>query len=129
MGLSRPRLANQQDRLRLGDVIALRQRAQLASRDAGAIELERLQRLHPRQSRLVQQAGDRAALAFLHLGRQQRLEVAEMGLALAAGRLGQTRELRADRRYPQRLAVLADGLVLQLGHHAVPAQGPDSSVS
>jgi hypothetical protein len=28
-----------------------------------------------------------------------------------------------------RLAVLADGLVLKLAHHAVPAQGPESSVS
>jgi hypothetical protein len=101
----------------------------LRRRDAGAIELERLQRLHSRQSRLVQQPGDRSALAFLHLGRQQRFEIAEMGLALAAGCFRQTSELRADRRYPQRLAVLADGLVLKLGHHAVPAQGPDNSVS
>src|SRR4051794_18384786 len=62
-------------------------------------------------------------------GRQQRLEIAEVGLSLTCGGIGQTSELRADGRHPQRLAVLTDGLVLKLGHHAVPAQGPDSSVS
>ena len=105
-----PGLADQQDRLGLGHVIALGQRAQLRGRDAGAVELERFQRLHPRQPRLVQQPRDRAALALLHLGRQQRLEVADMGLSLAGGGLGQPGELAADRRHPQRLAVLADGL-------------------
>jgi hypothetical protein len=52
-----------------------------------------------------------------------------MGLSLARGGLGQPGKLAADRRHPQRLAVLADGLVLKLAHHAVPAQGPESSVS
>jgi hypothetical protein len=33
------------------------------------------------------------------------------------------------RRHAQRLAVLPNGLVLKLGHHAVPAHGADNSVS
>ena len=77
----------------------------------------------------MQQPGDGAALPLLHLGRQQRLEVTQMGLVFSRGGIGQTGELRADRWHPQRLAVLTDGLILKLGHHAVPAQGPDSSVS
>jgi hypothetical protein len=42
-----------------------------------------------------------------------------MRLSFPAGGFGQPGELRADRRHPQHLAVLADGLVLELGHHAV----------
>ena len=53
-----------------------------------------------------------------------------MGLSLAGGGFGQPGKLTADRRHPQRLAVLADGLILEIGHHAVPAHGvPRSSVS
>ena len=52
-----------------------------------------------------------------------------MGLSFAGGGNGQTRELRTDRRHPQRLAVLADSVVLKISHHAVPAQGLASSVS
>jgi hypothetical protein len=74
----------------------------------------------------VQQTGDSAALAFLHLGREQGLEVADMGLPLAHRRLGQTREPTADGGHTQHLAVLPDGLLLQLAHHAAPA---DSSAS
>jgi hypothetical protein len=66
---------------------------------------------------------------MLSLGRQQRLEITDMRLALACGRVRQSGELTADRRHPQHLAVLADGLVLEFAHHAVPAHGPESSVS
>ena len=53
-----------------------------------------------------------------------------MGLTLSGGGLGQPGELAADGWHPQRLAVLADGLVLKLAHHAVPAHGVEmSSVS
>ncbi|WP_158805756.1 hypothetical protein [Acidisoma sp. L85] len=68
-------------------------------------------------------------LSLLHLRRQQRLEVAGMGLPLAGGGLRQAYELPADRRHAQRLAVLADDLVLEVDHHAVPAHGPKSSKS
>ena len=130
MGFAGTGLTHQQDRFGLGHIIALGERAQLGGRDAGAIELERIQGLHPRQLRLMQQPGDRSALALLHLGRQQRLEIANMGLALPGRGLGQTGELAADRRHAQRLAVLANGLVLEIPHHAVPTQGVEiSSVS
>ena len=52
-----------------------------------------------------------------------------MGLPFAGGGVRQPGELAADRRHAQRLAMLPDGLVLEVGHHAVPAQGPDSSTS
>ena len=52
-----------------------------------------------------------------------------MRLAFARRGLGQACELAADRRHAQRLAVLADGLILQVTHHAVPAQAPLSSTS
>ena len=52
-----------------------------------------------------------------------------MGLPLADGGIRQASELAADRRHAQRLAVLPDGLVLEIGHHAVPAQEADSSTS
>jgi hypothetical protein len=78
----------------------------------------------------MQQAGERPALALLHLGRQQRLEIADMGLTLPGRSLGQAGELAADRRHAQRLAVLANGLVLEILHYAVPRQGVEiSSVS
>jgi hypothetical protein len=98
MGLAGARLADQQDRLGAGDVIALRQRAQLARRDAGSLEFEPVERLHPRQPGLLQQARDRSGLTLLHLGAEQRLEVADMGLSLARGGLRQPRELAADHR-------------------------------
>jgi len=116
-----------QDRFGAGHVVALGQRAQLGGRDGGAVELERVQRLHPRQTRFMQHAGDRPAFALLHLGRQQCFEVADMGLPCPGSLVGQARELAADRRHAQRLAVLPDGLVLQVAHHAVPAQGLDKS--
>ena len=50
-----------------------------------------------------------------------------MRLSFPGGRVRQTGELGADRRHAQRLAVLADGLVLKLAHHAVPAHGVESS--
>ena len=52
-----------------------------------------------------------------------------MRLTLARRSIGQAGELTADRRHAQRLAVLADRLFLQITHHAVPAHGPDNSVS
>ena len=52
-----------------------------------------------------------------------------MRLPLPDGGLGEARELAADGRQAQHLAVLADGLLLQLAHHAVPAHGLDSSTS
>ena len=125
----RASLADQQDRLGAGHVLALRQRPELSGRDAGAVELEFVQRLHPRQPRLMQQARNRPALTLLHLGRQQRLEVADMALPLADGGIREASELAADRRHAQRLAMLPDRLVLEIGHQALPAQGPDSSTS
>jgi hypothetical protein len=101
----------------------------LGGRNTGPVELEIVQRLHPRQPRLMQQTRNRAALALFHLGRQQRLEIADMRLAFADGGVCQPRELAANRRHAQRLAMLSDGLVLQIGHHALPAQGPDNSTS
>ena len=50
-----------------------------------------------------------------------------MGLPRLARLLGELCELAADRRHAQRLAVLPDGLVLQVAHHAVPAQGLETS--
>jgi hypothetical protein len=94
---------------------------------AETVELERLERLHPRQSGFMQQARDRPALALLHLGRQQRFEIAEMGLLLPHGSLRQAVELAADGRHAQRLAVLPDGLVLQVAHHAAPVQRLEGS--
>ena len=91
------------------------------------VELERVQRLHPRQPCFMQHPGDGAAFALLHLSRWHRFEVAHMGLALPCGFVGEACELAADRRQAQRLAVLPDGLVLQVAHHAVPAQGLDKS--
>ena len=57
-----------------------------------------------------------------------------MGLPLAHSGIRQAGELAADRRHAQRLAMLPDGLILEIRHHAVPAQpldrrGPDSSTS
>jgi hypothetical protein len=76
------------------------------------------------------QPSDGPALALLHLGRQQRLEITDMGLTLPGCGLGQPGELAADRRHAQRLAVLANGLVLEILHHALPTQGVEiSSVS
>ena len=129
MGFACASLAEQQDRFGTGQIPALGQRAQLRRRHAGPVELERVERLHPRQARLLQQPRDRPALALLHLGRQQRLEIADMGLPLPGGGLGQAGELAADCRHAQRLAVLSDRLVLQVAHHAVPAHGADNSTS
>ena len=79
----------------------------------------------------MQQAGDGAALALLHLGRQQRLEVADVALPLPGGRFGQPGELAADRGQAQRLAVLADGLLSQFArdgaHGAAPAGSSSAS--
>ena len=77
----------------------------------------------------MQQTGNRPALTLLHLGGQQRLEVADMRMSLAGGSLSQARKLTADRGHAQRLAVLPNDLVLELGHQAVPAQGVRSSAS
>src|SRR5918993_1144323 len=107
--------------------VTLGQPTQLRGRDAGAVELERLERLHPRQPGVVQQARDRPALALLYLGRQQGFEIAWMGLLFPDGGLRQAAELAADRRQAQRLAVLPDGLVLQVAHHARPTQGLETS--
>jgi hypothetical protein len=53
-----------------------------------------------------------------------------MGLPFPARGLGQPGELAADRRHAQRLAMLANGLVLEILHHAVPTQDVEiSSVS
>ena len=52
-----------------------------------------------------------------------------MGLPLAGSHLRQAGKLAADRRHSQRLAMLANALRLKFAHHAVPAQGPESSVS
>ena len=41
--------------------------------------------------------------------------------------IAQPGELAADRRHAQRLAVLANGLVLEIPHHAVPTQGVETS--
>jgi hypothetical protein len=113
-----------------GHVIAFGQRAQLHGRDAGTVEFKRIQRLHPRQSCLVKQPSNGPALTLLHLSRQQCFKVADMGLSLSGGGLGQPGKLTADRRHPQRLAVLANGLVLETAHYAVPAHGVErSSVS
>jgi hypothetical protein len=84
--------------------------------------------------RTVQQARDGAAFAFFHLRGQQSLEVADVGLSLAGGRLGQAQELGADGGHAQRLAVLAHGLPLQpdrravrlAAHHAAPAHSSAS---
>jgi hypothetical protein len=99
----------------------------LSGRDAETIKFERIQGLHPRQLRFMQQPGDSPALALLHLGRQQCLEIADMGLTLPGRGFGQPGELAADRRHAQRLAVLANGLVLEILHHAVPTQGVEIS--
>ena len=130
VGLSRPGLADQQNRLCLGHVIALGQRAQLRGRDAGTVEFERIQCLHPRQSCLVKQPSNGPALTLFHLSRQQCFKIADMGLSLSGGGPGQPGKLTADRRHPERLAVLADGLVLEIAHYAVPTHGVErSSVS
>ena len=50
-----------------------------------------------------------------------------MGLTLPGRGFGQPGELAADRRHAQRLAVLANGLVLEILHHAVPTQGVEIS--
>ncbi len=86
----------------------------------------------------MQQARDGAAFALLRFGGQQGLEVADVGLPFACGRLGEARELGADGGHAQRLAVLADGLPLQFdrravrhairraAHHAAPARSSAS---
>ena len=75
----------------------------------------------------MQHADDRPAFALLYLGRQQRLKIAGMGLPCLGGFVRQAHELTADRRHAQCLAVLPNGLVLQVAHHAVPAQGLERS--
>ena len=99
MGFAGARLADQQDRFGTGDVLPFSKRPELGGCNARAVELEFVQRLHPRQPRLMQQARNRPALALLHLGRQQRLEVADMGLPLAGRGIRQAGELAADRRH------------------------------
>ena len=71
MGFASIGLTHQQDRFGLGYIVAFRQRMQLGGRDAGTIEFECIQRLHPRQFRLMQQAADCSALALLYLGREK----------------------------------------------------------
>ena len=56
----------------------------------------------------------------------QRVAAAKAGFSERTGLFGL---LGWIRWHPQRLAVLTDGLVLKLSHHAVPAHGPESSVS
>ena len=51
-----------------------------------------------------------------------------MALLLPHRGLCQPGELAADRGHAQRFAMLADRLLLEIAHHAVPAQ-EDSSVS
>ena len=71
----------------------------------------------------MRQPREGPALTLLHLGRQQRLEVADVGLPLPHRGLGQAGELTADSRHAQRLTLLPDGLLLDVAHHAVPRMG------
>ena len=50
-----------------------------------------------------------------------------MRSSLSGSGLGQPGKLTADCRHPQRLAVLADSLVLEIAHYAVPAHGVEKS--
>ena len=61
-------LADQQHGFGPGDVIASGQLPDLGGRNAGTVELEAVQGLHPWQSRLVEQPRDGTAVALLHLG-------------------------------------------------------------
>ena len=60
---------------------------------------------------------------------KHRLKVANVGVSLTDGGLGQTRELAANGEHAQRLAVLPDDLALELAHQAMPAQGATSRAS
>jgi hypothetical protein len=75
----------------------------------------------------VKQPSNGPALPLLHLSRQQRFQVADMRSSLSGSGLGQPGKLTADCRHPQRLAVLADSLVLEIAHYAVPAHGVEKS--
>ena len=77
----------------------------------------------------MQQTGNSPALTLLHLGGQQRLEIADMVVSLSGGGFGQPCKLAADGGHAPGLAVLPDDLALELAHQAVPTQGARSRAS
>ena len=122
-------LAHQQDRRRPADVTAFGEVSDLPGRDAGAFNLNRIQRRHARPPGLMQSPCDGPARAFRPLRSQQGFAVADMGSPFPRRGLRQAGELTANRRHAQCLAMLPDGVFLKLAHQAVPAHGADSSVS
>ena len=78
---------------------ALSQVAHLRGRDIRRLRvIEFFQRLHPRQMRLLNTAPDGVPLPLFHLGRQQRLQIAEVCLLFPYSLLRQRAELRSYRR-------------------------------
>jgi hypothetical protein len=55
------------------------------------------------------------ALALLDLGRQQRIEILHVAMALPDGRLGQRLELPGNRRHLQSTAMVPDRLLVKGG--------------
>jgi hypothetical protein len=91
-------------------------------------EVELGQGLDPGQTGFLDPTHHRLALAFLDLGRQQRIEILDVAMALPDGRLGQHLELPGNRRHFQSSAMVPDGLLMKgdggqqrfpLGHDVV----------
>ena len=75
-------VADKNDRLRFGEVIASGQFVDLLGRDLGITrEVELLQGLHARQTGFAKAPLDQPLVAFFEFGLQQRFEIAEMGAA------------------------------------------------
>src|ERR1019366_6978972 len=70
------------------------------------VEVKLLQRLHPRQARVMNALLHRVPVALFGFHRQQRLQIANVVALLLPRLLRQRDEVRADHRDAQRLAVL-----------------------
>jgi hypothetical protein len=83
MGLAGAAVADKNDRLRFGDVVALGQFMDLLGRNLGiAYEVELVEGLHARQTGFADTPLDQPLVAFLEFSLKQRFEEAEMGAPL-----------------------------------------------
>jgi len=109
MGFSGTGFTDEKHRLSAFEIATFRQDAYVRGRDVRRLrEVELLQRLDPRQVRVLEAQLDRAPFAVFDFGLEQSFEVVKMRVVLPAGFFSQRYELRTHRGEAERLAVLDD---------------------
>ena len=99
-----------------------------ASHNASLHRIELFERFHPRQSGFEHTPNNRVALAFINLGRKQRIEVPHRSMLLFDGFLSEPTELIANRWQPQLLAVLMNRFTAEalVRTHCITSVAPSS---